>query len=101
MSHSTYFGIAGANFVAGRYDEALTWIDQAILCGPEMTWMHRLGAACAAMAGDRVRAARSVENVQSFAPGIDAAQLTDAVPWQVPDIRERYRIALVRAGFTA
>lgn len=99
ISHSTFFGMAGAHFVAGRYGEALTWIDQAILCGPEMIWMHRLGAACAAMAGNRVRAARSVEHVQSFAPGIDATQLTDAVPWQVPEIRERYRAALLQAGF--
>lgn len=101
MRHSTYFGLAGANFVAEKYEEALAWIDQAVLCGPEMTWAHRLGAACAAMIGDRVRAARAVEQVRSFAPGIGATQLTAAVPWQVPEIRERYRLALLEAGFPA
>ncbi len=101
MSHSTYFGMAGANFVAGRYDEALGWIDRAVLCGPELTWVHRLGAACAAMTGDRVRAARSVERIRSYAPAINADQLTAVVPWQVPEIRERYRAALLQAGFPA
>jgi adenylate cyclase len=101
MSHSTYFGIAGANFVAEKYDEALSWIDKAIACRPEMTWVHRLSAACAAMTGDRVRAVRAVKQIRSFAPGIGATQLTDAVPWQVPKIRERYRIALIEAGFPA
>lgn len=101
MSHSTFFGMAGASFVAEKYDEALAWIDQAIVRGPEMTWMHRLGAACAAMAGDRARAARAVEHIRSFAPGINAEQLTNAVPWQVSEIRERYRTALIDAGVPA
>jgi adenylate cyclase len=101
MTHSTYFGIAGANFVAEQYDEALSWIDKAIAYGPEMTWVHRLAAACAALTGDRVRSAQAVEQIRSFAPSIGATQLTDAVPWQVPGVRERYRIALIEAGFPA
>ncbi len=99
MSHSTDFGMAGACFVARRYDEALAWIDKALMHSPDMIWMHRLSAACAAMASDRDKAARSVRLVQSFAPGITSAQLADAVPWQVPEIRERYRSALTEAGF--
>lgn len=99
MRHNSYFGMASASFVAEKYDEALIWIDKALLDNPEMTWVNRLAAACAAMAGDSDRAARSVAAVQGYAPRIRAEQLADAVPWQPLTIRERYRRALVLAGF--
>jgi adenylate cyclase len=99
VRHNTYFGMAGASFVAEDYDQALAWIDKALLDNPEMIWANRMAAACAAMAGDRDRASQSVAVVQSYASRIRAEQLADAVPFQVGAIRDRYRRALVAAGF--
>jgi adenylate cyclase len=99
MRHTTYFGMAGASFVAEDYDQALAWIDKALLENPEMIWVNRMAAACAAMTGDLNRASRSVAVVQSYAPHIRAEQLADAVPWQSATNRDRYRRALVAAGF--
>ncbi len=57
-------------------------------------------AACAALAGDMERAARAVTIVQGYAPSISAADIVQAIPHQVEATRERYRRALILAGFS-
>lgn len=99
LRHLAFVGLGLAGFVAGDYDEALAWIDRGLAERPNILWVHRLVAACAAMAGDADRARRSVAIVEGYAPGIRVADITAAIPHQVPEIRARYQEALTRAGF--
>ncbi|MFN4089435.1 MAG: winged helix-turn-helix domain-containing tetratricopeptide repeat protein [Alphaproteobacteria bacterium] len=99
MRHNVYVGMGLAAFVGERYDDALQWIDKALLENPRILWVHRLLAACAAMAGDGPRARRSVAFVEGYAPGITVEDIVRAIPHQDPRVRERYREALASAGF--
>lgn len=99
LRYLAYVGLGLAAFVAERYDDATGWIEKALLENPEIVWVHRLLAACAAMAGERERARRSVAIVESYAPDIDAEQIVGAIPHQSEAVRARYREALLRAGF--
>jgi len=99
LRYLVYVGLGLAAFVAERYDDAIGWIEKALLENPEIVWVHRLLAACAAMAGEREQARRSVAIVESYAPDIDADQIVRAIPHQSEAVRERYREALLRAGF--
>ncbi len=99
MRHNVYVGLGLACFVAGNYDDALAWIDRALLEAPEILWVHRLVAACAAMAGDLERARGSVRVIEGYSPGLRVDDIVAAIPHQKADVRERYREALTRAGF--
>ncbi len=99
MRHNLYVGMGLANFVGERYAEALDWIDKALIDNPDIIWVHRLIAACAAMAGDTERAGRSVRIVEGYAPGISVEDIVRAIPHQDREVRERYRHALTLAGF--
>ncbi len=100
LRHLSFVGMGLARFVAADYAAALMWIDRALADRPGILWVNRLVAACAALAGDRERAARAVAIVEGYAPGIRAADIVQAIPHQVEATRERYRRALVLAGFS-
>ncbi|HRY25087.1 MAG: winged helix-turn-helix domain-containing protein [Geminicoccaceae bacterium] len=99
LRHLSFVGMGLAGFVAADYPSALGWIDRALADRPGILWVNRLVAACAALAGDMERAARAVAIVQGYAPGIRADDIVRAIPHQVEATRERYRRALVLAGF--
>ena len=42
MNPNCFVGIGGAHFVAERYDDAVTWIERALLENPHVIWAYRL-----------------------------------------------------------
>lgn len=99
LRHLGFVGMGLAHFVAADYPSALQWIDRALDDRPGILWVNRLVAACAALAGDKERAGRAVAIVEGYAPGIRADDIVRAIPHQVAATRERYRAALIQAGF--
>lgn len=99
LRHLGFVGMGLAHFVAADYHSALAWINRALDERPGIIWVNRLVAACAALAGDMERAGRAVAIVEGYAPGIRADDIVRAIPHQVEATRERYRAALVQAGF--
>lgn len=99
LRHLGFVGMGLAHFVAADYPSALQWIDRALDDRPGILWVNRLVAACAALAGDKERAGRAVAIVEGYAPGIRADDIVRAIPHQVEATRERYRAALIQAGF--
>jgi adenylate cyclase len=51
INFNSYLGLGEAHFVAGRYEEAITWIRKAIRERPSAVWVHRSLAAACAQAG--------------------------------------------------
>jgi adenylate cyclase len=99
MRFNTYMGMANAHFVAGRYVEAISYIEQALLERPDIVWAHRILASCSALVGDIDTATKSRTIFENHVPGVGASDIINAVPHQSPEIRERFRSALLSAGF--
>ena len=99
MRHNVYVGMGLANFVGEDYTAALRWADKGLMENPKIVWVHRLVAACAAMAGDQDRAVQSVRIIEAYAPDITVESIVNAIPHQDTAVRERYRAALMQAGF--
>ncbi len=92
-------GIGQAHFVAGNYDDAIDWIDRGIAENPKIVWVHRLRAACAALAGRQADAEWSRDRVLETMPGLTAEQIVGAIPHTNPKVRDLYIKALRKAGF--
>lgn len=99
MRHNLYVGMGLANFISEDYTASLQWVDKALLENPKIVWVHRLVAASAALAGARERARQSVGLVEAYAPGITVEDIVRAIPHQDAAVKERYREALIEAGF--
>jgi TolB-like protein/DNA-binding SARP family transcriptional activator len=99
LKFGIFMGIGQANFVAGNYDTAIDWIDRGIAENPKIVWVHRLRAACAALAGRQADAEWSRDRVLEYAPGVTAEKIANAIPHTNPKVRDLYIKALRKAGF--
>ena len=98
LKFGIFMGIGQANFVAGNYDSAVDWIDRGIAENPKIVWIHRLRAACAALAGRMDAAAWSCAKIREYMPGLTAEMIVQAIPYQNPAVQEKYIRGLRLAG---
>ena len=99
LKFGIFMGIGQANFVAGNYDTAIDWIDRGIAENPKIVWVHRLRAACAALAGRQADAEWSRDRVLEYVPGVTAEKIANAIPHTSPKVRALYIKGLRKAGF--
>jgi len=99
LKFGIFMGIGQANFVAGNYDTAIDWIDRGIAENPKIVWVHRLRAACAALAGRQADAEWSRDRVLEYVPGVTAEKIVNAIPHTNPKVRALYIQGLRKAGF--
>jgi adenylate cyclase len=90
-------GIAFANLLAGRYDEACSWAERSLQQRPNYLAAARDLAAASALAGQLVRAQEAMARLRQLNPALRLADVKHWVPIRRPEhlakLQEGLRIA--------
>jgi adenylate cyclase len=97
MIFNSYAGIADAHFVAGRYREAVAWLEKARLANPKAAWINRFLAASYALTGNRQQAGACVQRLLAAYPGLTVRAVRTAPPFS-KEVIDRLCEGLRRAG---
>jgi TolB-like protein len=89
---------AYAHFYAGRYLEALSWAEEALLVRPSYVTAHRVLAASCAMAGRQEQASKAMARLRQLDPALCLSNLTESNPPRRPEDLERLAEGLRKAG---
>ena len=90
--------ISVAHCVAGRYAEAVRYASDTLRLRPDFQGMQRLYCASLAQAG-RIEEARTLlAGVRRQQPQLSVAWLRASVPYQTPQIMERFLDGMRKAG---
>jgi adenylate cyclase len=79
MNFNNTVGLASANEIAGRYDEALALYRRAHQERPHANWILRNTVTCLAGAGRIEEAAAELQRLYQFYPGITVAKFKEAM----------------------
>jgi TolB-like protein/class 3 adenylate cyclase/tetratricopeptide (TPR) repeat protein len=91
-------GIALAHFLAGRYDEAITWAEAALRERPNyLAAIRELAAACA-LAGRLPEARKAMAQLREIDPAMRVSTVKNWVPFRRPDDLKRLEDGLRKAG---
>jgi len=93
-----YAGIAAAHFLAGRYDEASSWAEKALLEQPNFLPGMRMVAASHALAGRLGDAQEAMGRMRQIDPALRITTLTDFYPFRGTEDCARYAEGLRKAG---
>lgn len=91
-------GIAFANFLAGRYDEAISWAEKALRERPNNLAAIRELAAASALAGRLPEAQRAMAQLRQIDPTKRVSTVKDWVPLRRPNDLNRLQEGLRKAG---
>jgi TolB-like protein/class 3 adenylate cyclase len=89
---------ASAHFIAGRYAEALSWAEAAILGRPTFFLASCVAAASGAMAGRHAEAEKSMARLRRLYPEFRISNLKELLTTRRPEDYERWVEGLRRAG---
>jgi TolB-like protein/class 3 adenylate cyclase len=98
LSFRAQSGIAFANFLAGRYEEAIGWAEKALRERPNNLAAIRELAAASALAGRLPEAQRAIAQLRQIDPTKRVSTVKDWVPFRRPDDLNRMQEGLRRAG---
>jgi TolB-like protein len=90
--------IAVAHFTAGRYAEAIEYTTQAARLRPGFQGAHRLRCASLAQAGRIDEARAYLATVQREQPRLSLGWIRTHVPYQMPELMERFLDGMRKAG---
>src|SRR2546425_105733 len=97
-----FWGVAGfAEFIAGRYDEALAWLLKARRDNPGHLAVHRNLAACFAQLGRMEEAKAAAADLLAREPSFRISVFESKYPLRRPGDRERLISGLRAAGLPA
>jgi tetratricopeptide (TPR) repeat protein len=91
-------GIAVAHFCTGRYDEASSWAEKALLESPNYYPALRVFAASNALAGRLEDAQKAMARLRELDPTVRVSDLRDLMPRRRPEDVTRYVEGLRKAG---
>jgi len=91
-------GVAWAHFVAGRYDEALTWAEAAVREQPNMMFAFCVAAASGALGGRLEAARKAMAQVRRLDPSLRMANLRAFFPTRRAEDFARWEEGLRIAG---
>jgi len=91
-------GIAFAHFLAGRYEEAITWAEAALRQRPTYQASIRELAAASALAGRLPEAQKAMARLRHLDPARRVSTVKDWVPLRRPDDLKRLQEGLRQAG---
>jgi len=95
-----FWSAAGiAEFVAGRYNEAIGWLRKSRRASPRFLACLRMLAASLAMSGDKTRARAIAEELLAIEPTFRVSTFVSWYPLQRQDDLTRLANALIAAGF--
>lgn len=90
--------IAVAHFAAGRYGEALHYTTEAARLRPGFQGAQRMRCACLALCGRTAEARAHLTAVRRQQPQLSLGWIKTSVPYQTPDIMERFLDGMRKAG---
>jgi tetratricopeptide (TPR) repeat protein len=93
----THLVIGFAHFIAGRYDEAATWAEKALLEQPNFAGSARGAAASSAFLGRTERAQMAMARLRQIDPSLRASNLKNVTPLRSPEDLAKYADGLKRA----
>ena len=91
-------GIAVAHFCTGRYDEASSWAEKALLESPNYYPALRVFAASNALAGRLEDAQKAMARLRELDPTVRVSDLRDLITRRRPEDATRYAEGLRKAG---
>ncbi|MBI3703511.1 MAG: tetratricopeptide repeat protein [Rhizobiales bacterium] len=89
---------AYAHFLAGRYAEALPWVEKALRENPHHSLTNRIAAATYALAGLQAEAEQAAARLLQIDSSFRVARLKDYVPLRRPEHVETLSNGLRKAG---
>lgn len=89
---------AYAHFLAGRYADALPWVERGLRENPNHSLTNRIAAATYALAGRQAEAEQAAARLIRIDPSFRVARLKDYVPLRRPEDVERLSSGLRKAG---
>ena len=98
LSFRAQGGIAFAHFLAGRYEEAITWAEAALRERPNYAAALRELAAAAALIGRLPEAQRAMARLREIDPTRRVSTVKDWLPLRRPDDLKRLQEGLRKAG---
>ncbi len=95
-----YFWIVAgiAEFVAGRYDEAIVWLRKSKRVSPRFIASLRMLAASLALSGDETAARAAAQELLEIEPSFRVSTFVSWYPLRRPDDLTRLREGLLTAG---
>ena len=87
-----------AHFYTGRYVEALSWAEKALLVRPTYVTAHRVLTASCAMAGRREQASKAMARLRELDPTLRLSNLMESNPLRRPEDLDRLAKGLRKAG---
>jgi adenylate cyclase len=97
IKFNAYVGTGTAHAVAGRYDEAVTWVEKALRERPDAVWAYRTLASVYANAGRLEDARQAVATLLRTYPGVTISKCLELIPAH-PDYLSRFAEGLRKAG---
>jgi TolB-like protein len=92
-------GTGLAHFLAGRYEDAVSWSEKAFLSDPSYVLSSALVlAASSALAGRLEEARRAVQRVREVDPALSVAKLLGYFPIRQPEQQAKWAEGLRKAG---
>ena len=91
-------GTGTAHFVAGHYDEALSWAKAAVREQPSFVLSQAIVAASAALAGQLSEAQKTMVRLRQLDPGLHISNLDTLIPFKRADDMARLASGLHTAG---
>lgn len=89
---------AFAHFIAGRYDDALSWAQAAVRSQPHFFIGNCAVAASAALAGKQAEAEEAMARVRQLSPDLRLSNLGELIPIRRPQDYDRWAQGLEKAG---
>ena len=97
INFNSYIGIGAAHAHAGRYEEAVTWIEKGLRERPDAVWAYRTLASAYANAGRLKEAREAATTLLRTYPNVTISQLLELFPSN-PGYIPRYVEGLRKAG---
>jgi adenylate cyclase len=101
FSFNSHNGIGFANFVLGRYEQAIEWTQRGMRERAGMTWAYRDLASYYALAGRLEEARQAIAELVKTRPGLTVAKVAEALRFVDAKTLARYLEGLKLAGLPA
>ena len=95
------FHLGHSHFLLDNDDKARRYIGSAIDRAPAFPYAHVIMAVLHAERDRLDDAAREAATTLDLVPGYTVENLMRLIPYRTPDMRERFRAGLLKAGFPA
>jgi adenylate cyclase len=79
MNFNAYIGIGGAHFIAGRYADAVLWIEKGLIDRPGATWAYRELTAAYALLGRDADAQAALSRLLNAYPDLTVSKVLSAL----------------------